>query len=229
MSNQSKQLYSLLCKLAIILGAFTGVSFNITEIPSELLARLSYFTNLSSLALGTFYFYWGFCSVQGERIEDTAWFPATRLALLVSILLTGGVYHLILAPTYSQEVTTYSTFASVLLHTLVPLLTLVDYLAFAQKGKWNLRHHVPWTALPPVAYLCYVVLYRLLGGHFIARLGDENVPYFFLNIQKLGFGTVAVWCVVLLVAVLLTGSLLVWLDATLAKRQRPAPSIFTKH
>lgn len=209
--------YSILLKVTLALAAMLGVTLNVIDSPDHILARLSYFTNQSNLAVMLFYSYWGAKKCQGINWEYHTSFPPIRMALTVSILLTGLVYHLLLAPAVpdsgSGDITIHAL-ANLLVHSLVPCGVLADYLLFDTKGRFRWYYPV-YGCLPPLTYLAYVCVYIMLGGHFIGRLGSTSVPYFFLDITTIGLRGVTVWCLLLLLCLLIGGALLVLLDRLL--------------
>ncbi len=209
---------SLLLKSVLVLAALLGVTLNIIDSADHMLARLSYFTNQSNLAIAVFYIIWIGYKLQGKNWEHRPSFPPVRMALTVSILLTGLVYHILLAPAPSSEATgmTMHDLANLLVHGVVPFGVLFDYLAFDRKGRF--RWYYPlYGCLPPLAYLGYVFVYTLLGGRFIGRLGSVSAPYFFLDVAAIGVEGVAVWCFLLLICLLIGGALLVVLDRLVSR------------
>lgn len=205
-------------KILLAVSAFVGVCLNIMD-SEEIVARLSYFTNLGNLAAGLFYTAWLSALFRGRNWESSPAFPPCRLALLVSLLLIGLVYHFVLAPSLEHSTSVSynaSGLANGLVHSLVPFGALADWLFFDVKGRFRPGHCL-YVCIPPLAYLGYVIVYTALGGRFLSRLGDASVPYFFLNVEKLGLPAVAMWCAGLFICVMAMGGALTALDALFAR------------
>lgn len=120
-------------------------------------------------------------------------------ALVLWILIVGVVYHLLLAGDAPLHGLDY--ISNLLYHTAAPILVPVWWLAFAPKGGLTTHHAVIWLAWPLV-YLVYAVIRGLETGFY---------PYFFLNLDKLGWGGLGLWCVKFLVAFWIGGLVIVTL------------------
>ena len=128
-----------------------------------------------------------------------------RGCILLSISVTGIVFHLLLAPLAGTV-----SFPSHVLHTIVPLAFIVDWLVFAPKGGFRLRDIAVWVAYP-LAYLAV----NLVTARF-----DGFYPYGFMDASKLGYRGVALNTLVLLAAFCLLGAVYVGVDRLLARQPR---------
>lgn len=209
---------SFLCKCCIIISTLLGVSLHLGDV-SHFANKLSQFTTLINLAAGFFYLYWARASIRGEELENTRGFLCTRLALLLAVLTAGIVYHTVLAPAAAPKGA--QLLATHLMHSVAPAAMLIDYLAFARKGRWT-WNMLPYTLAAPVIYLIYLFIYKLCGGAFPLCSADPAVPYFFLSVKNLGFPGVLTWCAAIAAGILAVGALLILLDHKLAK---PEPKL----
>ncbi|UWQ18514.1 Pr6Pr family membrane protein [Jannaschia sp. M317] len=100
--------------------------------------------------------------------------PAILLALTISILIVGAVYHVLLAHLVDHQGS--EALADQGVHTVVPILTVLWWLAFAPKPPLTLRDPLIW-AVWPLIYCVYIL---------IRAAGDGVYPYFFLNLPELG-------------------------------------------
>lgn len=110
-----------------------------------------------------------------------SWWPEKAGALgglAVAITLVGAVYHLLLAHLWNPQGLHWLSDQG--LHTLVPVLFLVFWLAFAPKTGLSWRHTLIWLAYP-MGYFIYAMARGALDGWY---------PYPFLDAGKLGFASV---------------------------------------
>jgi hypothetical protein len=101
------------------------------------------------------------------------------------------------------------------LHTIVPLGFVVDWLVFAPKGGFRLKDVPVWVAYP-LAYLAV----NLVTARF-----DGFYPYGFMDASELGYGGVALNTVLLLAVFCLLGAVYVGVDRVLARRGRPSGAV----
>ena len=123
---------------------------------------------------------------------DTPARRVLRLTALVAISVTGLVYHAVLAGLV--ELTPAGAFADLLVHTVVPVLAVVGWVAFGPRGRTD-RRVVGLSVLFPVAWLVLTLVRGPLVGGFW--------PYPFVDADELGWGRVLLNCAV--VAVLFVG------------------------
>ena len=94
-------------------------------------------------------------------------------------------------------------------HTLSPILGVVYWVRAVPRGQLQWRDPVIWL-IYPIAYLIYWLIRGPLVGYY---------PYFFVDVNELGYGGVAMWSGILIVVFLVLGSLMVLIDRRQAKRQ----------
>jgi hypothetical protein len=137
---------------------------------------------------------------------------------LTAILLTFFIYNFVLAPyinTSNQPLG--GSLENALLHTVVPLMTLGDFLFFEKKGYIKTWHPLVWTVLP-IYYVGYTAIYKAFGGVYKFS-GDtaEIFPYFFLDYETYGLKTVGVWCLLITIGFIGFSYLLFGLDRIFIK------------
>jgi hypothetical protein len=142
-----------------------------------------------------------------------------RGAATLYIVITGTVYHLVLAnpasPFHTADPGAH-TMHNLLLHTVTPLLVLVDWLVVSTElVRWF--YAGAWLAYP-LAYAAFA----LVRGAIV-----HEYPYPFIDADKLGYGGVSVSVVVFAAVFFLLGLAVIGLGA-LARRGRmaliPAPA-----
>ncbi|MCC6000358.1 MAG: Pr6Pr family membrane protein [Pararhodobacter sp.] len=127
--------------------------------------------------------------------------PGARVAgLVLWIGLVGLVYHLLLAHLWSPE--GLSWWADQALHTLVPVLVALWWLAFVPFWSPDWRVVLIWLGWP-LAYVAYAILRGALTGFW---------PYPFLDPGLHGVGEGGVNLLGLLLAFLLSGAAVAGLD-----------------
>ncbi|KFE34000.1 Pr6Pr family membrane protein [Thioclava atlantica] len=156
-----------------------------------------YFTIWTNSLMGLAFGY----MVWTRRMIGQGWLAA----LMLWIIIVGAVYHLLLAgdtPLHGLD-----WLSNLLYHTVAPVLVPVWWLAFAPKRALQQQHAALWLAWPLV-YLVYAVIRGLETGFY---------PYFFLDLSKLGWGGLALWCAKFLIAFWIGGLVIVALGRGLAR------------
>lgn len=117
--------------------------------------------------------------------------------LTLWILIVGVVYHLMLAQLWAP--TGLAWWADQGLHTVVPGLALLWFIAFAPKAGLGPRAAALWLAWP-LLYLAYALIRGAFTGFY---------PYPFVDVATLGYGQVALNSAGFLVAFFLGGLVMV--------------------
>jgi hypothetical protein len=146
----------------------------------------AYFTILSNLLVGGVHLV---LALRPER--DSTLLRVLVLDAVVSIAVTGIVFNLVLAQTVHP--TGINAVANTLCHIVTPLLAVIGWLLFGPRGRVR-GDLVLLSAAYPLAWLAFT----LVRGAFIGWY-----PYPFVDVVALGYGRVAINCVV--VAVLFLG------------------------
>ena len=170
-----------------------------------------YYTNLSNLLVVMFFLirtvvritgnYDGFF---GKIVFSELWFYSVTM----SIFLTFGIFHFVLmpalrkAPSDSAEFRLTHSFSNYCVHYIVPLLSLLDWLIFADKAQLRYAWALIWTVIPWI----YVVYAEIRGakGDIIERT-DSAYPYDFMDVGKHGWGIVIRNCLLVTVVFVLSG------------------------
>ena len=169
----------------------------------------SYFTNLSNI-FGSLVFVAGAVLLLRTPSRDLD--PRWRGAAVVYLVLVGVVFNVLLRNTDLGDL---KPWVNVVVHVLMPIAVLVDWLAWSPGRRVDLRWVGLWLVVPVV-----YVAYSLVRG---AATGFYPYPFFDPD-QTGGYAGVAAYCVVMLVGFLLMALLVRWLGAVrrvspLASRQ----------
>lgn len=171
----------------------------------DLLNYFSYFTIDSNLiAVAVF-----IACVAGWRRERSARLDFLRGASVVYMAVVGIVFSLLLANT---DVDTALPWVNFVVHELMPIVVVVDWLIDPPARRLTLRDGLTWLAFPAVW-----LAYTLIKGPIVGKY-----PYPFLDPANGGYGTVAVYCVAILVGMTAFCAVVVWVGNALGSRMNRA-------
>lgn len=123
-------------------------------------------------------------------LRDGRLWRVVRLDALLSIVITGIVYAVVLAP--QVNLTGWAFVITVGFHYLSPWLTLATWLVFGPRPRFTWST-VAWAFVWPTAWVLYTFIHGSISGWY---------PYPFLDVTKLGFqGAVLNSLMVLVVAI----------------------------
>ncbi len=158
---------------------------------------LAYFTILSNLLVFIFFLIiWiktlrdVICNKEEEGY-NTHLLQIKGIATLC-ITVTGLVYAFLLA-NYGNKAN--YTFQNLSQHYIIPIMTILDYFLFDEKGKIKWYHPLLWCGCA-LLYLPYIFIRAIILGKNTTLL---RYPYFFLNVDRLGVGGVTLWCIGLII------------------------------
>jgi hypothetical protein len=165
------------CRLVFGITALVAIAYNLRNLDEP--RFWSFFTNQSNLLAGI-------VLVLGAlvfgRLRNPAWWDVVRGVALISLLVTGIVYAVLLGGVYNPFTTSEHTWASSVMHQLIPIVMLVDMIIVP------LGHRTPrWSV---VFYLIYPLTYL---GWALANGSDTGwYPYDFVNPNEYSNGYVGV-------------------------------------
>ncbi|MGH7026124.1 Pr6Pr family membrane protein [Brevundimonas sp.] len=149
----------------------------------------------------------------GSRLGRWAASEGVRAAVAMYIVVVGMTYHFLLAATWNPQ--GWTLVGNNLLHYVMPIAFVVDWLAFTPKGRLRWIDPVKWL-IPVLIYGAWTLLHGTLSGWW---------PYWFVDADKLGLGTVMAYFAGLLVFFLIVGLIIVAIDRTFGRRdRRPLPA-----
>ena len=183
-----KEKYSLIFKTIILILSGLGLFLNFRLFGVKDI--LPFFTIISNLVCFIVYFFIVILMIC-KKLKKTESYYIIKGMSTMGITLTMCVYQLILAPN-GLGVYENHLLECELVHLIVPSLILIDYFLFAEKGNVKKMYPIYWSSIL-VLYLIFVIIYSSLGGTF----NGEPVPYFFLDIDKLGIFRVILYCIII--------------------------------
>ena len=176
-----------------------------------------YYTNLSNLLVVMFFLirtlvritgnYGGFF---GSIVFKEIWF----YSVMMSIFLTFAIFHFVLlpalkkAPSDSMEFKMIHGYSNYIVHYIVPLLTVLDWLIYADKAQLRYIWAVLWTIIPWI-YVIYALIRGAKGD--IIENTESAYPYPFMDVSKYGWKIVARNCFLIMVVFVLCGLLFIFL------------------
>ncbi|MEM7778707.1 MAG: Pr6Pr family membrane protein [Pseudomonadota bacterium] len=134
--------------------------------------------------------------------------PRFLMAITISIVAVGIIYHVALS--HLVEFTGLELLADHAVHTAVPTLTLLWWLAFAPKRSFSPSDIITWTAWP-LMYCVYILFRASFSGFY---------PYPFLNLPELGVSGLVTSTAVLSLAFIVMGFGLLGLSRMVGTRER---------
>jgi hypothetical protein len=176
-------LAGLIVQIVVTADRETGFFDTPTE---RALNVFAFFTIQSNIIVGVTSLLLG---LQPDRTSTV--FRIARLTGIVAITITFVVFHAVLKKLLDLE--SWALVADNLLHTIVPILTVIGWLVYGPR-RFTSRRTMWLTALFPVAWCIFTLVRGALVGWY---------PYPFIDVDALGLGTVLVNC--LWVAVLYLG------------------------
>lgn len=188
-------------------GAFRG---NFTTRP------FVFYTSLSNMLCSAFMV---FSLIRNIRRGEMAFWPLGKFVFVVMILLTAIVFNLFLN-SYSSVIAFFAAFKNALYHLILPVMFFLDWIFFYKKGTVKL--YEPLLALiPPLVYVIYI-LFRADVVRFGGLTVSVLYPYFFLNVDQLGWRGFLLWTGFLLVMLLLLAYGLYGLDRLMSPKRKHA-------
>lgn len=140
--------------------------------------------------------------------------PVLLGGVMLAIVLVGAVFNLLLGQLPYAAV--WDMLTDKAHHAIVPLAVPLWWLAFAPKGALTWRAPLRWT-LYPLAYSAYVLLRAWAEG-----AGEPGrYPYFFLDVDRLGWLAAFANLGGLALGFVLAGLAVVWLDRRLGAKRGP--------
>ena len=164
-----------------------------------------YFTNLSNYLCIGIMFAELIQTVKKKENSYTSVLPTLKFMGIISILLTFFVFNLLLAKESSMQ--NDMSILNILLHKVLPLLYVADWFLFYghKKLKW---YHPLLSTLIPLAYVVFI----FIRAEILNRVGYLIYPYFFLNVNSIGWGGVLGWIGILFITFVIMGYVFVLID-----------------
>jgi len=180
---------SITLKFCIFISMAIGLAFTID--PDDFTGKgttFLYFTTQSNIWIGMTCLLFAVLMIIGLRSKKSLlknWMFTVKFIFTVAITLTFLVMALLLTPEMiaSGHGDYLFTPGNLFPHYVTPILAVIDFL-LNDTGWQNRWTHSIFAAIMPVYYLIFAFICSFSGVVFS---GGENVPYFFLNYDKLSW------------------------------------------
>jgi len=164
-----------------------------------------YFTNLSNLLCFVYFLILVIMMIL-KKDNDSDLHYIVKGMVTMAITLTMFVYNFVLAS--DSNAFKNHMLECNLVHLVVPLFVIFDYIIFGVKGNLKKTYPFIWTAVLFV-YEIFIMIYIFLGGTFA---NGDKYPYFYMDVTKYGMLGVILNSFIILVLYIIYGELIQVLD-----------------
>lgn len=203
-----KEKFSTIYKILIVV--ITGIGLALNFRLYGFLEAIVYFTNISNILVFLFYFGYFVLKVM-KKLKKKDGYYIIKGMVTMAITLTMFVYQTMLSD--STDAFLGHPIENMFVHLIVPLMVILDYIIFGEKG--NLKKNFPflWSWIL-IVYQLFVVIYSFLGGTFRGKL----YPYDYMDIQKYGILRVILNCTFIYIFFIGYGKVVQFIDKKWKKR-----------
>jgi hypothetical protein len=145
-----------------------------------------------------------------RRDIHTPTFDLVRGGAVAYLVTTGVVFSVLLSGT---DVDTAIPWVNSVLHEVLPIVIVIDWLLDPPSRQLTYRHAVLWLAYP-LAWVAYTLIKGPIAQWY---------PYPFLDPANGGYGSVALYCAAIFVVVFVVCAGVVWIG-NLARGGPPEPA-----
>ncbi|MDR1157537.1 MAG: Pr6Pr family membrane protein [Oscillospiraceae bacterium] len=153
---------------------------------------------------------------RGGLYGAVTYMPRCKGAVVIAITLTLLVYQFMLTDTPFSM--TEGGAGNFFVHFLTPVLMILDWLLFDEKGHYRVSDPLWWTVIP-LCYLAYALVAAPIG---VTYIGGSRYPYFFLDIDVIGVTGVVRYVLMITVVFLVLGYLIFGLDKWMGRQAKTA-------
>ena len=201
--RMTKDKLSLIYKMIIVLVSFIALYLNFKFISVKV--GIVYFTYLSNISCFIYYLVL-VIRILLNKYKENKYHYISKGMVTMALTLTMVVYNCVLAEGnliyLNHELECY------LVHLVIPLLVIFDYIIFGKKG--NLKREYPFIwSITLFIYQIIITIYSFLGGKFI---DGADFPYRYMDTALFGNWGVLLNYVLIFVLFIVYGMLVVAID-----------------
>ena len=175
-SSSLQRYVSILFKLFIFLIGVYGMCAQFVH-SKDKVASFCYYTTISNEVCIIFALIWSLILISGKQLNFKYYFPL-KGGSIIAIIVTHLIFHFLLRPLMKEKNPEFlSSSFNLILHYIVPLSTLFDYILFDEKGKFKYTYAIPWVAVPCL-YIPFAYAKTYLTGMFDFGM-NLKYPYTF--------------------------------------------------
>lgn len=213
---------SLIYKIIAAIISFAGFSMFIFSFGIE----QAYYYTIQSNILCAVYFILAVIYISKEmkskKDEPIVFMPRFKGAVVIAITVTMIIFWGLLSNSdFTMDPETLATMPFVvrspwpnyIVHSIVPLLMIFDWLLFDPKGVFKKIDPFIWIIIPYV----YLVFAEILAATGYTFSGGSRFPYFFIDSDLIGWNGVFLYVVVLTIFFIVLGYLALGFNRILAK------------
>ena len=172
-----------------------------------------YFTNISNL-LCLIYFTILIILTLTKKLKKNDTYYIFKGMITMAITITMLIYNILLTTDGSMTAFNGHELECNLVHLVVPLMVIFDYIIFGEKGKLKREYPIIWS-LVIVLYQIFVLIYISLGGTFIE---GAIYPYFYMDVNRFGIIGVTINLLIIYIFFVGYGTIVQFIDNKLGKR-----------
>jgi len=208
--------FALLFRFCAMIFAVSGLLKQIGVFDGRVsLGSFMYYTILSNLLAVILFAFLTIRTLQSLRkgaCGSLGRYSRIEMICTVDLLVTFMVFWILLVP--EVETGYLWTFENIAVHTVTPLLCLIDYILFSEAGRLKYRD-IYYVCIFPLFYVAFTTIAGLAGYVYsfsdtfsassseVVEITPVRFPYFFLDFDKIGFSVIIYIAVLLLLFILL--------------------------
>ncbi|MDR2967905.1 MAG: Pr6Pr family membrane protein [Methanobacteriaceae archaeon] len=198
------ELLSFMMKVIIICFSLIGLYYK-SGLSEKGFKKISfiYFTNLN-LVFSLIYFVLAIFIYNNKLLNGINGF------IILSSIITMTVYLFLLVPKHQKIGENYKLFSlsDIIVHYVVPLLVILNWLIFTTKGNFTYYYPFLW-AIPFLIYFFAIVIRAHYGG---LLFGKTRYPYYFIDLDKIGVKKAMKNLIIFSSMIIILGYILFFLD-----------------
>ena len=205
-----KENITLIYRMIIVIVSGIGLYLNFKF--ETVRMGILYFTNISNL-MCFLYFLGVVIAMITHKLKKNDFYYMSKGMVTMSITLTYVIYNLLLSNSGTVSIFDNHELETNIVHIIVPLLVIFDYVIFGTKGHLKKNYPYIWSSIL-IVYQIFIAIYSGLGGRF---LNGDKYPYFYMDASKYGLRNVLISSLIILVFYIGYGSIIQTLDNKLAE------------